>query len=146
VSRRVLAAFGAAALAAVLAAAPITAQQDLPRALDSLAELWARGDATAIAGLGIKSGIDLEVHGQSLGRVSGRKAAAALRQVFANQETMAVRPSMSSRVRGTDDTAFAELTWEVRPRGSAVPARTTVFLGLVRENRDWQVSQIRVMR
>jgi hypothetical protein len=142
VSRVILAVF----LAAALGATHLTAQQELPGVLDSVAVLWARGDAAGLAAFGASRGIELEVHGEAIGRVSGRKAAAALRQLFASQETVAVRPSMSSQVRGTDNAAFAELSWEVRPRGSAVPARSTVFLGLVRENRGWQVSQIRVMR
>lgn len=133
-------------VATLFGAAPLPAQQDLSTALDSLAALWARGDAGSLALFGAGRGIDLEVHGESLGRVSGRKAAAALRQVFASHETVSVRPNMSSRVTGAENTAFAELTWDVRPRGSMVPARSTVFLGLVRENRGWQVSQIRVMR
>jgi hypothetical protein len=130
----------------LFSAAPAAAQQELPHVLDSLASIWARGDAGALARLGSSRGIDLEVHGESLGRVSGRKAAAALRLVFANQETIAVRANTSSRVLQAESSAFAELTWDVRPRGSAMPARSTVFVGLVRENRDWQVSQIRVMR
>jgi hypothetical protein len=136
----------AAAIAAVFAAAPLSAQQELPNVLDSLAALWTRGDAASLAAFGAARGIDLEVHGESLGRVSGRKAAAALRQIFASHETVSVRANMSSRVTGAENAAFAELTWEARPRGSMVPARNTVFLGLVRENRGWQVSQIRVMR
>jgi hypothetical protein len=131
---------------ALLTAAPLTAQQELPNVLDSLAAIWERGDAGALARLGSSRGIDLEVYGESLGRVSGRKAAAALRLVFANQETIAVRANTNSRARQAENSAFAELTWDVRPRGSAMPARSTVFVGLVRENRDWQVSQIRVMR
>jgi hypothetical protein len=142
VSRRLLAAI----VAVTLASAPVPAQQDLPGVLDTLAQLWARGDAAALATFGSGRGIELEVHGESLGRVSGRKAAAALRHVFAEQETIAVRPSLRSRVTGSDQAAFAELIWEVRPRGSIVPARSTVFLGLVREGRGWRVSQIRVMR
>ncbi len=137
--------FAALLLAAPLAA-PASAQQELPLVLDSLATLWARGDATRLAEYGAGRGIELEVHGENLGRVSGRKAAVALRHMFANQETIRVRASMSSRVTGADQTAFAELTWEARPRGSTIPATNTVFLGLVREYRGWQVSQIRVMR
>jgi hypothetical protein len=133
--------------AALLSVAPLPAQhQDLGSVLDSLAVLWARGDASGLAAYGASRGIDLEVHGENLGRVSGRKAAAALRYVFASHETISVRANTSSRPAGGDQTAFAELRWEVRPRGSAVHARNTVFLGLVRENRGWQVSQIRILR
>lgn len=143
----------AAALAALLAmaAAPsvgagIAAQNDLSSVLHTLVSLWERGDATAIAAFGAGRGIELEIHGEPLGRVSGRKGAAALRHIFANQETVSVRANQVSLVSGTDNAAFAELTWIVRPRGSALPTRTTVFLGLVREGRSWRVSQVRVLR
>lgn len=133
-------------MAAALGAVPLTAQHDLPPVLDSLAALWARGDAAGLAAFGASRGIDLEVHGETIGRVSGRKAAAALRQVFSSHETVSVRSNTTSRAAADENTAFAELAWAARPRGSAVPARSTVFLGLVRENRGWQVSQIRIMR
>lgn len=135
-----------AVLLGLFTAAPIAAQQNLSRMLDTVAAMWARGDATALAGFAASRGIEIEVYGASLGRVSGRKAAAAFRHLFSDQETVSVRASMTSRVTGTDHTAFGELTWESRPRGSMVPTRTTVFLGLVREGTSWRVSQIRVLR
>jgi hypothetical protein len=142
----------ALALVALLVAAPAPlgaraeTQEDLSAVLATLAALWARGDANALAAFGASHGIDLEIQGESLGRVSGRKAAAALRHIFANQETVSVLASRTSRVTGTDHSAFGELTWVVRARGSVVPQRTTVFLGLVREGRTWRVSQIRILR
>jgi len=135
-----------AVLVGLFSAAPVQAQQDLARTLDTVAAMWSRGDATALAGLAASDGIEIEVHGASLGRVSGRKAAAAFRHLFADQETVSVRARMTSRVTGTDRSAFCELTWDLRPRGSMVPTRTTVFLGLVREGTSWRVSQVRVLR
>ncbi len=135
-----------AVLLGLLGAAPVAAQEDLSRMLDSVAAMWSRGDASALAGFAANRGIEIEVHGASLGRVSGRKAAAAFRHLFADQETVSVRSSMTSRVTGTDRAAFGELTWELRPRGSMVPTRTTVFLGLVREGTSWRLSQVRVLR
>lgn len=135
-----------ALLISAVAALPARGQDDLSRALESFAAMWARGDAVALAGYSAGRGIELEAQGETLGRVSGRKAAAALRQLFADQETVSVRAGMTSRVTGTDDAAFGELTWELRPRGSALPTRVTVFLGLVREGSVWRVSQIRVLR
>jgi hypothetical protein len=134
-----------------LAAAPslgtgLAAQEDLSSVLATLAALWERGDAAALAAFGAGGGIELELHGEPLGRVSGRKGAAALRHLFANRETVSVHATRTSRVTGTDNAAFGELTWVVRPRGSALPTRTTVFLGLVREGRSWRISQVRVLR
>lgn len=140
----------AAAFAGVFAAAslpgPLTAQGDLSGVLSTLGTHWARGDASAIAALAARGGIELEVHGTALGRVSGRKAAAAFRHMFSDQETVSVQASLTSLVTATDHTAFGEFIWEVRPRGSNVPARNTVFLGLVREGMSWRISQIRVLR
>jgi hypothetical protein len=133
-------------LVAAVSAVPVSAQEDLSSMFDTLAAVWARGDATALAGFAASRGIELEVHGESLGRISGRKAAAAFRHLFGTQETVSVRASMTSRVQGTDRTAFGELTWEMRPRGSTIPASNTVFLGLVREGTSWRISQIRVRR
>lgn len=133
-------------LVAAVSVTPASAQEDLASVFDTLAAFWARGDATALAGFSASRGIELDVHGESLGRVSGRKAAAAFRHIFATQETIAVRASMTSRVEGTDRTAYGELTWELRPRGSMVPAHNTVFFGLVREGTSWKISQIRIRR
>jgi hypothetical protein len=135
-----------ALLVAAVSATPASAQDELASMFDTLAAFWARGDATALAGFAASRGIELELHGESLGRISGRKAAAAFRHLFATQETIAVRASMTSRVHGADRTAFGELTWELRPRGSMVPASNTVFFGLVREGTSWKISQIRVRR
>ena len=145
-SRRLLLGALTLALFAGPAAAPAAAQEDLGRMLESIAILWSRGDATALAAYTAEIGLDLELHGETLGRMSGRKLVASLRHLFSDQETVSVRARMTSRVAGADETAFGELTWEVRPRGSAVPTRSTVFLGLVREGTGWRESQIRVLR
>jgi hypothetical protein len=146
VRHALLAALVTAVISAASLPASLAAQEDLSGVLSTLAAHWARGDAGAIAALAAPGGIELEVQGTSLGRVSGRKAAAAFRHMFANQETVSVQASIPSRVAGADHTAFGELIWEVRPRGSMVPARSTVFLGLVREGASWRISQIRVLR
>jgi hypothetical protein len=146
VRRSLLAGVAAGLMAATAAPAPAAAQDDLGGMLATVASAWARGDANTLAAFAAQRGIELEIHGESLGRVSGRKAAAAFRHMFASLETVAVRPNMTSRVTGTDLTAFGELSWELRPRGSMVPARNTVFLGFVREGRAWRISQVRVMR
>jgi hypothetical protein len=135
-----------AALALALAVAPVTAQQtdDLAGLLDSLATLWERNDASRLVGLGADVGLELDVHGTPMGPLAGRRAAAALRHLFQAQETVAVRPNSASRVAGTDDRAFIEMTWEVRQAGG-MTERSTVFMGLVREARGWRVSQIRIL-
>lgn len=130
-----------------LAAAPAAAQQpdDLVRLKDTLTILWQRGDAARLVKLSAGSGVDLEVRGNAMGALTGRRAAAALRHLFAAQETVSVETGVPSRVAGADNRAFLELTWEVRPSGGPMSERSTVFIGFVREGSQWKVSQIRVL-
>lgn len=127
--------------------APASAQTPRPLGdvLDSLAALWERGDAHGIAELTAAAGVDFEIGGVTLGSVSGRKLAAALRRVFEDHVTISVLPNMTSPVMGVEDRAFGELTWEVRLDGATVAERTTVFLALVREPTGWRVTQIRIL-
>lgn len=128
-------------------ASPIAAQQpdDLTRLKDTLTLLWQRGDAGRLVQLGAGAGLELEVRGQAMGPLTGRRAAAALRHLFAAQQTVSVRSGAASRVAGADNRAFVELSWEVRPTGGPVSERSTVFIGFVREGAEWKVSQIRIL-
>lgn len=136
-----------AVVALAVLATPVAGQEsdDLGRFLDSLTTLWRRGDASGLVELGSGSGLDLEIHGQPVGPLSGRRAAAELRHMFNGQQTVAIRTGTPSRVVGTDDRAFVELTWEVRPRGAPVTESSIVFVGFVRERTGWKVSQIRIL-
>lgn len=133
--------------AAALAAEPAAAQDrdDLAGLMDTLAVLWNRGDAAKLADYGAAPGLDLEIHGEMLGSVEGRRAEAALRQLFAGQETVGVRAGRPTRLVGAEDRAFGELTWTVRVSGSGVTERSTVFVGLVQERPGWRISQIRIL-
>ncbi len=134
--------------ALMLAASPaaLLAQDPLGPMLQRVSSLWEHGNAAALAEYGASGGIEVEIEGEPMGLIAGRKLSAALRGVFANRETVAVIPGMSERVAGVDDRAFAELRWELRPAGGVATERHTVFLGLVREESGWRVSQIRILR
>lgn len=134
-------------LVALLLAAPLPAQNRPPLGdvLDSLAGLWARGDAAGIAGLSSASGVDFEVAGETVGTLSGRKLSGALRRVFEDRVTVAVVSRMTSPVQGVEDRAFGELGWELRRGGATVPEESTVFLALIHEPVGWRVTQIRIL-
>lgn len=137
-----------AVVALGLLAVPLPAQQqpdDLARMLDTLTRVWARGDADALGRLGASDGLQLEVHGDPMGPLSGRRATAALRQLFSEQETVTVRPGSPSRVAGASTQAFVELAWVIRPTGAPVRELNTVFIGFVRERSGWKISQIRIL-
>lgn len=136
-----------ALLVALVAPAPARAQDaaELGPLLQRIATLWAGGDATAIARHVADAGVELEVEGRTVGPVAPRQVAAALRQVFAGRQTVAVVATRAEPVGGAEDRAFGELAWEHRLGAHARTERTTVFVGLVREGRGWRVSQIRIL-
>lgn len=128
-------------------ASPVAAQEtrDLGRFLDHLTALWRSGDAVGLVEIGAGQGLDLEVRGDAMGPLAGRRAVAELRHLFNAQRTVAVRSGTPSRVIGTDDQAFVELIWEIRPEGTPVSESTIVFVGFVLEEAGWKVSQIRIL-
>ena len=138
----------ALAAALMLTTVPASGQQadDLSGLLDSLAVLWSSGDAAALAGHGAEAGLDLEVHGELMGSLHGRRAAAALRHLLGSQETVEVRTGTAARVVGAEDRAFGELVWVVRTPGAEVTEDRKVFVALVREERSWRISEIRILR
>ena len=137
------------ALGLSLLASPLAGQQqaeDLTALLDTLAVLWTDGNATGLAAHGARSGIELEIHGKLMGSLEGRRAAAAFRQLFDAQETVAVEAGTARKVLGAEDRAFSEFIWLVRMPGAAVTEDHKIFMALVREGDAWRISEIRILR
>ena len=137
-------------LAFVLAALPGTvlpaAAQNLEQSLNRVAAAWHRGDAGAITELGAAAGISIDVDGSTVGPLGPRQAAAVLRRVFEDRESVTVRTSLTRAVGGEPARAFGELTWEVRSRGTTIPEQSKLFVALVHEAGQWRITEIRLLR
>lgn len=129
-------------------ALPAAAQEpdELTGLLDTLAALWTRGDAAGLVAHGAESGLDLEIHGVPVGSLEGRRAAAAIRQLLAGQETVIVERRSAATVVGAEDRAFGELIWKVRMPGAEVTESRKIFVALIREDQQWRISEIRILR
>jgi hypothetical protein len=127
------------------AAAPLTAQ-DPAAAVERIAQAWHRGDASALTGLGARAGISLDVDGRSVGPLSARQAAAVLRRVFEDRESVGVRTVMSRTSGGDPPRAFGELAWTARARGTTIPEGARLFIALVLEGDRWRITEIRMIR
>lgn len=128
------------------AGAGTASAQALPRELDRVAAAWHRGDASAIANLGARAGISLDVDGSSVGPLGPRQAAAVLRRIFEDRESIAVRAAQTRPVGGDPPRAFGELSWNMRTRGTTIPEQSKVFVAFVREGDRWRVTEIRLLR
>lgn len=138
-----------AVLAAVLtfAAAAVPARaQDLDQTLDRVAAAWQRSDAAGVTSLAARAGLSLDLDGTTVGPLGPRQAAAGLRRVFDDRESVSVRTGMTRTVGGDPERAFGELVWDTRARGTTIPEREKVFVALVRENGTWRITEIRLLR
>jgi hypothetical protein len=122
-----------------------SAQQVEP-VLERFVTYWARGDESAIVALATRPGISLDIDKKETGPLAGRQAAALLRRLFEDHETMSVRLMASRSMDGTPKRAFGEITWMMRPRGTTIPDRTSVFVALIFEDEQWRITEIRFVR
>jgi hypothetical protein len=140
-----------ALLLALVAPRALAAQQNSSASLSgfvgTVARLWSAGDADALVELAPKDGrILLDLVGEGPGEVQPRNAAAALRRLFGERETVTVRPTGATVSGGTPLRGFGELTWVARPRGVSETLSSVVYVGAVWEENAWRVRELRVLR
>jgi hypothetical protein len=134
------------ALAAVLVLALPGSAQDLQQALERAAAALHRGDASGLARLAANGGISVDVDGRSVGPLGARQAAAVIRRLFEDRESVGVRTNMSRGVGGDPPRAFGEIAWTTRTRGTTIPERATIFVAFVHEDDQWRITEIRLRR
>lgn len=120
--------------------------QDLGPTLDRVAAAWHRGEASALISLAARGGVSLDVDGRAVGPLGQRQAAAVLRRVFEDRESVRARTSMSRIVGGDPARAFGAISWTTRARGTTIPEHSTLFVAFVLEDGRWRITEIRLMR
>jgi hypothetical protein len=111
-----------------------------------VARLWEAEDADGLARLAPSGGrMVLEVGGEGAGPVPERHAAAALRSLFADRETVSIRPARVTVAGGQPLQGFGELAWLSRSRGVSAARGSTVSVGGVWEGGEWRIRELRVL-
>lgn len=137
-----------ALLAVLLTAATAghTSAQSPEPVLKRVASAWHRGDVNSITALAADAGLSLNVDGSSVGPLGRRQAAAVLRGVFEDRESVSAGATMTRTVGGEPARAFGEIIWTTRVRGTTIPERATLFVAFVRQGENWRITEIRLMR
>ena len=134
-------------LALVLPSGLAAQARPLDAFVATVARHWSAGDASELVELAPADGrIVLALGDGEAGEVQERHVAAALRDLFRDQETVAVRPTQVKVSGGTPLRGFGELTWVSRPRGVTRPVTSTVYVGAVYEGNGWRIHELRVLR
>ena len=118
--------------------------QSVETVMDQFASYWASGDASSIASLAAENGITLDLERKHSGPLRERQAAAVLRNLFEQRETIQVRRAAPQMVGGQPPRAFGEVTWMMQPRGTTIPERVTVFVAWVLQKDRWRITEIRL--
>ncbi|MEX2282018.1 MAG: hypothetical protein WEE89_06005 [Gemmatimonadota bacterium] len=122
------------------------AAQKFEPVLERFVSYWARGDEDGIAALATRQGIQLDFNRKEMGPLAGRQAAALLRRLFEDHETINVRLMTSRSLDSQPKRAFGEISWMMTPRGTTIPEKTSVFVGLILEGENWRITEIRFVR
>lgn len=133
------------ALLLSIIAAPAHAQS-LDEVVGRVAGAWSRGDASAIAAFASDAGIALAVDGISTGPVGSRQAAAVLRKLFDQHETVGTRAGRARTAGGSPEKGLGEISWTARLRGTTIAEQAKVVVAFVREDGRWRITEIRLMR
>jgi hypothetical protein len=120
--------------------------QALEETLTRVANAWHRGDVSAITGLASRAGMSIDIDGRSVGPLASRQAAPVIRRILEERESVQVRSNMARRVGGAPASAFGEITWTTRARGTTIPERATLFVAFVLEDERWRITEIRLIR
>jgi hypothetical protein len=131
---------------ALIAAASSVGAQEIRTAAERLARSWERADVNAIGNQAAEEGLSVELGGERVGPVSSRQAAAILKRVFDERETMSTQVGSAREMHGENRRGFVELTWVVKSRGTSIPDSLTVLFSLELEERQWRITEIRLMR
>lgn len=135
--------------ALLLGGTPTAASAQSPAPLEQFVRrvgyLWEAKDVDNLVDLVNESEPVLFDRGSGTERVNGRHAAAALRSLFSDLESISVRPAKATVSGGQPVRGFGELTWVYRTRGGPGEQTRSVYVGAVWDGRDWRISELRLL-
>jgi hypothetical protein len=141
--------FGLAALC-LASASPLRAQDavvDVPlqEFVQQVAKLWQAGNVDMLVELfPAEDQLTLDT-GSGIETANSRHAAAALRALFAQRESVGTRAVRVTLASPSPPRGFGELTWTFRIRGAPGQESRSVYVATVREPRGWRITELRIM-
>ncbi len=142
----------ALALAAVLALhhAPAHAQSGgsddaLEIFVQRVVRLWSSSDVTALVNLLPSDNRLVLDTGSGIENANERHAAAALRALFSQSETVGARAVRVTVASTRPARGFGELDWTYRARGSSGEQSRSVYVAAAWEDDGWRITELRLM-
>lgn len=114
--------------------------------IKEVAYLWGGSDARGLAALMPEEARVLLDTGEGMETVEGRHAAAALRSLFSDRQSLSVRPVRITVAGTRPSRGFGVLAWAFRGRGAPAGQTSSVYVGAVWTDEGWRISELRLMR
>jgi hypothetical protein len=111
-----------------------------------VARYWAGSDVGSIVDLLPSDGTLLLDTGEGTESANSRHAAAALRALFSEYQSVAARPVRITVTSVSPQAGFSELAWTYRSRGAPGEQLRSVYLAVAAEAGAWKVTELRLMR
>lgn len=138
-----------ALLLCLASAGGLAAQEETAAPLEpfiqQVARMWSGGDAAGLVSLVAADGQLVLDTGRGTETVNSRHAAAALRALFGDQESVSARPVRITYAGGRPWRGFGELAWAFRARGAPAPQTRSIYVGAVWEGEAWRIRELRVL-
>ncbi len=107
--------------------------------------LWTQGDVGGLLELASDDGRVVLDTGSGTETVNSRHAAAALRALFSEHESVSARPVRVTLAGGSPPRGFGEVSWTFRGRGSPGPQTRSVYVGAVSAGSGWRLTELRIL-
>jgi hypothetical protein len=121
--------------------------QDIRPAAQRIASAWQRADVGVLGAQTAKAGLSIDLAGERVGPYgSGRQAAAALKRLFEDRETVSISVATAKETGGEPRRGYVELNWVTRTRGSRIPEHSVVVVAMEVDRDQWRITEIRLMR
>jgi hypothetical protein len=136
--------------ALLVASAPAHAQATvgddaLENFVQRVVRLWSSSDVTAIVNLLPSDNRLVLDTGSGIENANSRHAAAALRALFSESETVGARAVRITVASTLPAQGFGELDWRYRARGSSGEQSRSVYVAAAWEDDGWRITELRLM-
>jgi hypothetical protein len=110
-----------------------------------VARLWSTGEVAELVEMIPEGDRFLLDTGDGIETANTRHAAAALRALFSQKETLRASPVRVTVSSAEPVSGFGEISWTYRIRGAPGEELRSVYVGARWEDENWRIAELRIM-
>jgi len=134
----------------VFAALPAAAQDGrvgvpLGAFIEEVAGIWERADVASLVALVADEESLLLDAGSGTQSANSRHAAAALRALFSEYETLAAEAVRVTVASEDPPSGFGEIVWTFRARGAPGERSRPIYVAALQRDGSWRITELRLM-